>query len=599
MSRFSLALAGILSTAVATIASGQYQQPYPMYGPGPMSPAAYGPNGAGPMYPPAMYGQPGIPPAAYGYGGNGMPGGMPAAYSYGPMNGGGMYPMPNQAMYSGPGSAGAYGPGPMAPGMYPAAGQNPQAASASNSNQFKSQTQPSAYPNEYHGPQGAVAKANPPPMKLPPGVHTENGLLFYNGSARGDVNYQQYSDKNSGNPNRLVSYQADAEEGAGSNSPGSVMTPGANLGGPGPGGPAPGGMQMGYAGGAPEGNEGYGPGQPCDNQCNDGYKGCCCGCCNWLYNFCHGSMFPGKMGYVWSAGWDNLAMTRNAGTNRNLVFLDNFDGTYTPVFNSNEEKFQWDYGGRLHMELIGPSGITYQATYSKIATYVSQQTEGVIDIGGNLNIAPGDPLLGGLSTVPGFFDVDQVFLKYTSSIQTGELNMIFPVGSFEFVTGYRYMQIDETARIDTISTVTTPAFIDDSSLNRMNGGQVGLLGRWEMFGLIDFDFDAKFAVMADSVTTSQFAIDGATGTPVPPSGVPEVADKTRVAFVTELGLQGVIPLGSSFSFHAGYNVYFIDHVALAPDQFDFINIVAGGQTNVNNHGDLVVQGVNVGMTAVW
>jgi hypothetical protein len=129
----------------------------------------------------------------------------------------------------------------------------------------------------------------------------------------------------------------------------------------------------------------------------------------------------------------------------------------------------------------------------------------------------------------------------------------------------------------------------------MNGGQIGALGRWEMFGLFDFDFDAKFAVMGDAARTQQNAID-ATGSPVTLS--PILGSKTRVSFVTELGLQAVLPIGPSLSAHAGYNVFFIDRVALAPDQFDF-DLPSATSAQVNNHGDIVLQGVNVGVTAVW
>ena len=73
---------------------------------------------------------------------------------------------------------------------------------------------------------------------------------------------------------------------------------------------------------------------------------------------------------------------------------------------------------------------------------------------------------------------------------------------------------------------------------------------------------------------------------------------SEAAYVTELGHQIVVPLGPAFSFHVGYEVYFIDRIALAPDQYDFNvgNEVDG--TRVNNRGDMVLQGVNLGLTAV-
>jgi hypothetical protein len=285
------------------------------------------------------------------------------------------------------------------------------------------------------------------------------------------------------------------------------------------------------------------------------------------------------------AGYDNLAMTRNSSSNRTLLLLDTGSTPLPPIFNAEELDFNWVYGGRAHIELIGPSGITYQFQYSLLARFDTDSTIfGAADL----------TLPGSIANFSGFADADQVTFTYDSSIQTGEFNMIFPFGSFEFLAGYRYMQVDEKAQIGTL-TSGAPATFTVDSLNRMNGGQIGGMGRWEMFGLIDFDFDAKFAVMGDAARVEQNASD-ATDSPV---GSAE-GNKTRVAFVTELGAQLVLPIGPSWSAHCGYNVFFIDRVDLAPDQFAFgLGSSSAAGTHPNNHGDIVLQGVNLGVTARW
>ena len=131
MRRRPLALAWILSALTATIASAQSypQQPYAM-----------DPNG---MPPGAMY---------PGYGGQG-PMGMPQPYpAQGAMPQGwaGGQGMPSQTMYSQSG------------GM------------------------PLGRHRHYSG------KASPQ-MRLPPGVHAENGVLYYDGKAYADSNYSQPS----------------------------------------------------------------------------------------------------------------------------------------------------------------------------------------------------------------------------------------------------------------------------------------------------------------------------------------------------------------------------------------------------------------------
>lgn len=530
MTRLPLSLAGLSFALMATIASAQ-SYPQSMYGPGPMQPSPYG---------------------------------------YGAMQAGGMYPAPPSGMspaamyaaagYPAPAPVG-YGPSAMPQGMYAPSAQAP----AQQQSPMPQQLVPGA---EYHGPQGGVAKANPPPAKLPPGVKAENGLLFYNGSPTApspDINYQQFPMKRPGSPIQMASYQAGDNSGA----PNSVMSSSNS-------------MQAGQqaqANGQCQNCNGN-----CDGNCDDG-------CCGWLgspykclFSFCHGGMFPGKVGYVWQAGYDNLAMTRNAGTDRRLLVFD----TGGTAFNAENFDFNWDYGGKAHIELIGPSGITYQWAYTRIATFVTNESVlGLADLS-----VPGN---GNVVTQPGFALADAANFYYSSAIQTGEFNVIFPFGSFEIITGYRYMQVDERSKITMFTEFNPPASFTANSLNVMNGGQIGGMGRWEMFGLFDFDFDAKFAVMGDAARIQQEATDNA-GNPIGPA----TGTKTRVAFVTELGAQLVLPIGASWSAHCGYNVYFIDRVALAPDQFDFnLGGDAAAGTLVNNHGDIVLQGVNLGVTAVW
>ncbi len=139
-------------------------------------------------------------------------------------------------------------------------------------------------------------------------------------------------------------------------------------------------------------------------------------------------------------------------------------------------------------------------------------------------------LPGAIVNFSGFADGDQANFYYSSSIQTGEFNMIFPFGSFEVLAGYRYMSIGEASEI-TLFPAPAATFVADS-MNTMNGAQIGTMGRWQMFGMFDFDFDAKFAVMGDQARTEQNAVDSG-GNPVTLS--PVEGSKTRVAFVSELG----------------------------------------------------------------
>src|SRR5262249_5069747 len=151
----------------------------------------------------------------------------------------------------------------------------------------------------YGGPQQPrIAKMAPPPMKLPPGLSAENGLLYYNGSARADVDYQQYPVRVPGRyPVRNAAYEEETETSRGQA-----------------------GANTGAVSAAPSANYDNGIAGNCDQGCDQCGDNCYTGCYGWLYGLFHGAVFPGKLGYQWSAGYDNLAMTRNNGAKRVVVF---------------------------------------------------------------------------------------------------------------------------------------------------------------------------------------------------------------------------------------------------------------------------------------
>jgi hypothetical protein len=518
MTRLPLALACLLSALTASIASAQsYQQPYSMYGPGMPSGGMYPGYGQGqaygqPMGQPMMQPYPSQAAMEQGWGGQGMA---------------------SQAMYGPP------------PGGFPSGG-NP-------------------------GPLPHYSGRAAPPMKLPPGVHAENGVLYYDGKAYADSNYSQPSPFY---PVRRADCETVEQSGS-----------------------MPGGMyqQPGYSGMQGQGPmyDGEGGGAACNGNCNGACNGDCNGACGNCYGNGRGifdvfgrprnalNPFPGKYGYVWTAGFDVLALTRDAGTNRPLVLDSNTGAT---LFNSNAFGFDFEPGGRAFLSLMGPSGIQYQATYMKLATLVADNT-----VFGNNNLQIPPPLSSATVTM---FDADQMNFRYLSEIQGAEANIIYPFGNFQLLAGFRYLEIDEQITLTSFDVDAGTGTFTANSFNNLYGGQIGILGQWQAFGLVDFDFFAKFGVFENYAQEHQVLND-------PIFFRDTAGHHSEAAYVTELGAQIVVPLGPSFSFHVGYDVFFIDRIALAPDQYDFnVGTVSDG-TRVNPRGDMVLQGVNLGLKVVW
>ena len=194
-----------------------------------------------------------------------------------------------------------------------------------------------------------------------------------------------------------------------------------------------------------------------------------------------------------------------------------------------------------------------------------------------------------------FFGAAQINSHWTSAIQGTELNVIYPWGNFQLIGGYRFFEIDEGFTLEAINNVTfgTSDF-DAFAFNQLHGGQIGVQGQWSLFDLVNFDFWAKFGVFADVAGQHQILRDLNNTVVLRDTR----GSSTEASYISEVGAQIMIPLGASLSVHAGYDVFFINHVALAPEQFDFGNQLDSG-THVRHTGDFVLHGVNVGLTAVW
>ena len=228
-------------------------------------------------------------------------------------------------MYAGYGQNAMYGQGAM-PSFGPQSGMEQSWAGRGMASQAAYQLGGS--PLGDYGQQVHYSGRATPPMKLPPGVHSENGVLYYDGKAYADSNYSQ--------PSPFYPVRCADRETVESQGPmQSVMD------------------QSGGYGGMPE----QGP-------MGDGQ-----GCAKWLlpkrslrplrqlparsggapdvFGRPRNAMnpFPGKYGYVWTASFDVLALTRDAGTNRPLVLDSN---TLAPVFNSNATGFDFEPGGRAY-----------------------------------------------------------------------------------------------------------------------------------------------------------------------------------------------------------------------------------------------------------
>jgi hypothetical protein len=201
----------------------------------------------------------------------------------------------------------------------------------------------------------------------------------------------------------------------------------------------------------------------------------------------------------------------------------------------------------------------------------------------------GSSMIFGSTTV----GASSVETSYSSRINDAELNYLWhhDCPYVMWLAGFRYFQLDE--RFDILSTVTGTgsSIYDIRTDNDLFGGQLGvrLRGCTTRF---EWDLTAKAGAFDNSVGQEQ-SVDAA-GALLRSTGN-HIADW---AFVGDLGANASFYICKNWCAMAGYNVMWVDGVALAPNQLDFTtNSGAGG--GLNRQGNVLYQGAHVGLGCRW
>lgn len=176
-----------------------------------------------------------------------------------------------------------------------------------------------------------------------------------------------------------------------------------------------------------------------------------------------------------------------------------------------------------------------------------------------------------------------------------------PSKTYTVLGGIRYMNLREELAFDatdvTVRTTPTPAlqengFYDIRTSNDLLGTQLGLgvthdTGRWSLgvMGKIGsywnrIDLNSDFQIGETVITNS-----GTTN-----------SEEDDLSFIGEFQVLGKWHLRPNLSLRAGVEVLFVDSIALAPHQLNFIG---GGFKPIATSGDSVFMGTSLGVESYW
>jgi hypothetical protein len=198
--------------------------------------------------------------------------------------------------------------------------------------------------------------------------------------------------------------------------------------------------------------------------------------------------------------------------------------------------------------------------------------------------------------------VDVASGSMSSGLQSFELNRRFPTdGRWQWLAGFRWVEWDDAIALQSQSTgpgglVATRNYATNT-LNDLYGMQIGADsflydggGPWRIEGL------GKAGVYYNNaVQSSSYALN------VPPTVLGVGTNIGQAAFVGELGATGVYDLNDFWSLRAGYAIFWLGGLALAPNQLNSQTLCPDNPVSgaTNTGGSVVVQGITLGLEGRW
>jgi len=292
----------------------------------------------------------------------------------------------------------------------------------------------------------------------------------------------------------------------------------------------------------------------------------------------------------WYVQADALVLTRDARIgNQPLVLLDNNAPTQSNVLLSTADfDFPFEVGPRI---LIGYNIDPYAAievSYFGIYNWHDSRT---ILGNNNLNL----PGYLGQSNNLDFFDADKAVATYDSMVNNAELNYVHAFASnpnLAWLIGFRYFELADKFNLTFTDNQTGSSAYKISSYNNLFGGQIGgrvghACSKWS------YDLTGKAGVYGNYIHSSQIVQDfsGFTQRNATTTG-------NQLSFLGELGLNGSYEFSPNWSLRGGYQVYWVEGLALAPNQVDFTETPTSG-TTLNKTGGMFMHGAHAGLMARW
>ena len=284
-------------------------------------------------------------------------------------------------------------------------------------------------------------------------------------------------------------------------------------------------------------------------------------------------------GPCWTVTADALFLHRSATRGPSLLVdpLGNVD-----PLKSSDLTFSTEAGPRLSVIRHGSCGWDFEVNYFGIDGWKSQAEFAAMPAAvAILRMDQSLPL-----------PVSSAAFAYQSKLYSTEFNLRHAAGDcLTTMAGFRWVELDEHYRVDGMQSIGQSFSNTIGTHNHMYGFQVGAEAVFLSNCRFHIDGVAKVGVYYDAADQRDAFLR-------PSSNLDAAATGSRTSFLGELGLMGTYQLNNHLAVRGGYQLMWIEGVALAPRQIPVTNL-GTGVAAVDTSGGIFYHGANVGLELSW
>lgn len=187
-------------------------------------------------------------------------------------------------------------------------------------------------------------------------------------------------------------------------------------------------------------------------------------------------------------------------------------------------------------------------------------------------------------TTPG---VTSINAGYGSKLASAELNLRRSLADrVSLLAGFRYLELDEHFHADLNDAALLPTTWDTQTRNRLYGGQLGVDTTLICRGRLTVDSLAKFGLFYNAGGQQSVYDSGG-------AAVMATDTRDRAAFLGELAFTANYCLSDRLTLRAGYDLLWLETVALATDQVPATNFATA--SGINADGGAFYHGAFAGL----